>query len=244
MADPTVYNYTRQDDLKVITSYTPTVTIDNAKGEATFKVRWKTNGYLSGDVTCTYQLDGGNETAMSIVGGTSGVVTLNGNQREKLSTLVWEAHKDILPLKHTGVTLKLQFNDGTRDIPISETATTFSDQTLDYRKQITAFSLDNSTTKDAFGYASQPQAIFYTPKFHTAVNARPILERCTATDFDSVTAQASYQYSDDNGETWSSSTSGAVEMDDPLKIKMTTAGNVADNSKEYFRVRMHPTSIA
>jgi hypothetical protein len=243
MANPTVYNYTRIDDLKVDTAYIPTVTVDTVGGKATFKFKWKANGYFDSTVTCTFQLSGGSETAMTIVGGTSGVVTLKGNLRQRFTKLVWNAHEDILPKEHTDVTLKLQFNDGTRDIPIAETGTSFTSQSLDYRKQITKFSLNGGTAKDGFGFSATPQAIFFTPEFLTEINARPILEKATDTTFASVNAISAYDYSTDNGSTWTTgSASNGNAMTTPQKIRMTS-GTVADDTKEYFRVRMHPVDF-
>ncbi len=239
MADPTVYNYTRRDDLKVQSTPAPSFTVDTLNQIMTFKVTWKANGYINCSVNGQYKLSGGSYTNMTVIGQSSaGTKTLKGNMRNKVETFVWQCHSDILPLKHTDLEFKLTFNDGTRNIPVSESATGWTGQTLDLRKQITKFALEGNTIKDSFGYEDQPVSTFETPQFWTNIYARPILEKSTTETFDSVTTETSWEYW--NGSAWvgGDDTNGNA-MTTPIKARMTTP-TIADNAKEYIRVRMHP----
>ena len=243
MADPTVYNYTRQDDLKVQSTPAPSFTLDTLNQVMTFKVTWKANGYITGTVTGQFKESGGAYTNMTVVGQASaGVKNLKGNLSNRVERFIWQCHSDILPLKHTDLSFKLTFNDGTRNIPLAQSATEWTGQTLDLRKQITKFALEGNTIKDSFGYEDQPVATFETPQYWTNVRARPILEKSTDTTFDSPDAQTAWEYWD--GSSWVSgdATSGNA-MTTPLKVRMTTDGSVPDNTKEYFRVIMHQSGL-
>jgi len=181
MADSTSYKYTRIDDLSVLTSYTPTVTVNTLLGTVKFKFKWKTNSFLTGKVTGQYKLYAGQYREMDITGGNaSGEVVLTGNGREKLTTLEWNAFEDILPQLYTNMSLKLEFTDGTRTIPVSESETEWTGQTFDFRKQVINFTLNGhgeNKNKSAFGYDPTPEVIFYTPKFLKPVIILPTLEK-------------------------------------------------------------------
>lgn len=245
MADPTVYNYTRLDDLKVLSTPAPSFVLDPLNQIMTFKVSWKANAYLTGTVTGQFKESGGNYQSMTVVGQASaGVKNLNGNLRNRVETFVWQVHSDLLPLEHTDLSFKLTFNDGTRGIPLAESGTEWTGQTLDLRKQITKFALDDIGVKDSFGFEDQPVATFETPQFWTEILVRPILEKSTTSTFDSVDAQTAWEYYNTGTSAWVSGNASAGNgMTTPLKIRMTTSGTVADNAKEYFRVRMHPTDF-
>mgnify|MGYP001475478991 CR=1 FL=1 len=246
MADPTVYNYTKLDDLKVQSTPAPSFAFDSLNQVMTFKVHWKANGYISGSVNGKYKESGGSYTNMQVVGQSSaGTKTLKGNMRNRLETFQWQVHSDLLPLNHSDLSFKLTFSDESRAIPLAESGTEWTGQSLDMRKQITKFALNDSTSKDAFGHSELPVATFETPQFWTQIYVRPILEKSPDTTFASeVDAQTAWEYYDTGTSAWVSGNASAGNgMTTPLKIKMTASASVADNTKEYFRVRMHPTDF-